>query len=420
MAEVIHDVACTACGCVCDDLTLHIADNQIGAVERGCALGEQWFLRQCKPCNESVQVGGKPADFDVAVERAAEILSESRSPLIYGLSRSSTPGQRAACQLADQLGATIATDASECDVASTLAMQTVGQSTATLGEVRNRADVVVYWGSDPLESHPRHIERFVDAPGMLVPNGRSDRHLVVVDTKQTETAKIADQFLRVPPGSQVDVLRALHAALKGVELHENSIGDVPSDEILNFAARLKAGRYVAMFFGSGIACGEFPQASIEALFSLAKELNNHTRCVVQQMGMPSADNVLCWQTGYPLGVNFSLGYPRYNPSEFNANSLLEAGEVDSVVIVGSKGLCDLSKTAQEKLLQMPTIVLDSPGDELHIKPAVRFTTAVYGIHQPGTAYRMDNVPIPLRVVLDTSLPSDEEVLNAIGRSLVSQ
>jgi GNAT superfamily N-acetyltransferase len=30
--------------------------------------------------------------------------------------------------------------------------------------------------------------------------------------------------------------------------------------------------------------------------------------------------------------------------------------------------------------------------------AVRFTTAVYGVHRPGTAYRMDEVPLPLRVL----------------------
>ena len=67
-----------------------------------------------------------------------------------------------------------------------MAVQAVGESTATLGEIKNRSDLVVYWGSDPLVSHPRHLERFVDAPGMFVPAGRRDRHLVVVDVTETE------------------------------------------------------------------------------------------------------------------------------------------------------------------------------------------------------------------------------------------
>jgi hypothetical protein len=36
---------------------------------------------------------------------------------------------------------------------------------------------------------------------------------------------------------------------------------------------------------------------------------------------------------------------------------------------------------------------------------VRFTTAVYGIHRPGTAYRRDERPIPLRAFLPTGYPS---------------
>ncbi len=42
---------------------------------------------------------------------------------------------------------------------------------------------------------------------------------------------------------------------------------------------------------------------------------------------------------------------------------------------------------------------------------VRFTTAVYGVHAAGTVYRMDEVPIPLRPLLPSPFPTDEEVLS---------
>jgi formylmethanofuran dehydrogenase subunit B len=48
---------------------------------------------------------------------------------------------------------------------------------------------------------------------------------------------------------------------------------------------------------------------------------------------------------------------------------------------------------------------------------VKFTTAVYGIHLAGTAYRMDEVPIPLRQVLPGNLPSDASILRAIRDQL---
>jgi formylmethanofuran dehydrogenase subunit B len=48
---------------------------------------------------------------------------------------------------------------------------------------------------------------------------------------------------------------------------------------------------------------------------------------------------------------------------------------------------------------------------------VQFTTAIYGIHAPGTAYRMDEVPIPLRRLIPSSYPSDDEILDAIAACL---
>ena len=44
---------------------------------------------------------------------------------------------------------------------------------------------------------------------------------------------------------------------------------------------------------------------------------------------------------------------------------------------------------------------------------------MYGIHRPGTAYRLDEVPIPLRVLLPTDYPDDAEVLAAVMAALGS-
>ena len=56
------------------------------------------------------------------------------------------------------------------------------------------------------------------------------------------------------------------------------------------------------------------------------------------------------------------------------------------------------------------IGLNSPG-------VVRFNTAIYGLHAPGTAYLLDDVPIPLRAVLPTNLPTAAGVLDRIHAAL---
>ncbi|NOY40979.1 MAG: formylmethanofuran dehydrogenase subunit B [Planctomycetes bacterium] len=421
MTQVFEDVACTVCGCLCDDLTIRIDDGRVASAEGACALSEPWLLTQSTAEGFSAQIGNAPVGQSEAVAEAAKILGASRAPLVYGLSTSSTPGQRAACRLADQLGATIDTTASTCHAPSILAVQAVGESTSSLGEVRNRADVVVYWGSNPLKSHPRHLERYVESPGMFVPGGRSDRQLIVVDVQRTATADVADQFVEVTAGSDFDVLWALRSILKGVELKEQSVGGVLREELLSLAETFRSCRYGAMFFGLGLTRHGVPQANVEALLRLVTDLNHHTRFIARRMRIPGdvagADSVLCWQTGFPFSVNLSRGYPRYNPGEYTANNLLEQNEVDCVVLVGSEGVEKLSPLARQHLAQIPTIVLDNPGVECALAATVHFTTAIYGIHRAGTAYRMDEVPIPLRGILESPLPSDDEILKALSAAL---
>ena len=129
--------------------------------------------------------------------------------------------------------------------------------------------------------------------------------------------------------------------------------------------------------------------------------------------------VLAWQTGYPFAVNLARGYPRYNPGEYSAQDVLERREVDACVLVGSHGIQRLSAAARSYLQEIPTIVLDSPVADALIRPTVRFTTAIYGIHAAGTAYRMDEVPLPLKAFLPSVFPTDADVLTKI-RSLIQK
>jgi len=94
------DVACTVCGCVCDDLSLHFQGGQIVRVERACVLAEPWFAALAQAAPPAAFLGMQVATHEQAITAAVEILSHSQAPLIYGLSRSSTPGQRAAVELA--------------------------------------------------------------------------------------------------------------------------------------------------------------------------------------------------------------------------------------------------------------------------------------------------------------------------------
>lgn len=416
--ELFEHIACTVCGCVCDDLKITVDVGRVSKCEGACRLAEPWFLAQESRQPPPSVVNGQPVPLQTAVAQAAAILRTASSPLIYGLSRSSSDGQRAAIALGERLGATIDTTASLCHAPSVMALQEVGESTCTLGEVKNRADLVIYWGSNPVESHPRHLERYALLPqGRYVPRGRVDRTLVVADVKQTVTSEEADLFLPIEPGKDFEVLTTLHSLVRGLPVEEGSATGAPLYLLQDLANRMKACRYGIVFFGLGLSMSGPGEHNVKALLLLVRDLNEYTRFCARRMRVPGdvtgADTVLIWQTGYPFSVNFARGYPRYNPGEFSAQGMLERGDVDACLLVGSEGILRFSERAVAHLRQIPTIVLDYPTVDPLIDPAIRFTTAVYGIHRPGTAYRMDGVPIPLRAFLPTVYPSDAEVLKMI-------
>jgi formylmethanofuran dehydrogenase subunit B len=409
---------------VCDDLAVTVADERVAEVRGACRLADPWFRAQNTTFPPAALIDNQACDPEAAFARAAEGLRGARYPLIYGLSRSTTEGQRAACALADRLGATIDTTASTGHAPSILALQQVGESTCTLGEVKNRADLVVFWGSDPVATHPRHLERYsVDPVGRWVPNGRAGRKLVVVDEQETETAKLADLFVRVPQEQNWEALWELRLRCReretGPRADARPSADAFSPLLLKLAELIRAAKCGVFFFGGGLTRGRLAHRAVEALLQLVTDLNDRGRFYARRMrrygDVAGADSVLVWQTGYPFGVNLSRGHPRYNPGEFTGPEMLARGEPDACILVGSETVADFPPEALAHLRRIPVIALDPPGAEPPVPAQVRFTTAVYGVHKPGTAYRMDEVPVPLRVLLPTDYPSDADVLNELLR-----
>jgi formylmethanofuran dehydrogenase subunit B len=400
-----------------------VEEGRVSKCEGACRLAEPWFLGQESLRPPVALIKGQPASLETAVVRAADLLQVASSPLIYGLSRSSTEGQRAAVSLAERIGATIDTTASLCHAPSVMALQEVGECTCTLGEVKNRADLVIFWGSNPVESHPRHFERYSLLPqGRFIPGGRADRTLVVADVKPTATTEVADYFLPIEPGKDFEALTTLRNLVRGVPVEASSSTGAPLRQLQDLAERMKACRYGVVFFGLGLSMTGWGHQNVAALLLLVRDLNDFTRFSARRMRVPGdvtgAVMVLAWQTGYPFSVNLARGYPRYNPGKFSAQGMLESEDADVCLLVGSEGVTRFSEMAVAHLRRIPTIALDYPTVESLIAPTIRITTAVYGVHRPGTAYRMDGIPIPLRAFLPTDYPSDCDVLKMIEDQFV--
>ena len=424
--RIVENATCTFCGCVCDDqiLTVNDAEKRITKVKNTCALGRAWFTEHTIEDRPMALIDGEEATTEAAVEAAARILAEAKFPITYGLSDTTSEAQREAVAISDMIGGCIDTTTSVCHGPSGIAFEGVGESTMTLGEVKNRADLIVFWGGNPAESHPRLFGRYALTPkGMFTPNGRKDRTAVLVDVRRTKSAQVADIFLQVKPGKDFELLWALRALVKGRKVGPEiaQVTGVPLAALEDLVERMKSCNYGVLLFGMGLTMTRGRHFNSGALLALANDLNEFTHFVAKPVrghgNVTGADNVVSWQTGFPFGVNFSRGYPRFNPGEFTTVDLLAKGDVDAAMIVASDPASNFPKAAVERMKEIPVIVLDPKETVTSRLAKVAFTTATYGINVPGTVYRMDDVAIGLRPAFESPYPSDLEILSAIKARL---
>ncbi len=266
----------------------------------------------------------------------------------------------------------------------------------------------------------RHFSRYSAlARGLFTSTGRQGKKIVVIDIRPTPTARAADTFLQVQAGRDFEALTILRALVKGLPLNgpgkgTGSIAGIPLAAWGELAQLMKTCQYGVVFFGIGLTMSRGRELNTELLLTLVQELNEYTRFYAIPMrghgNVTGSNHVLTWQTGYPFAVNLSRGYPRYNPGEFSVVDMLGRREVDAALIVATDPGAHLPGAAVEYLRRIPTVVLEPHRNLTTPWARVVIPVSPAGVGVTGTFYRMDNVPLHLKKLVDYPSPSDEEVL----------
>ena len=420
----IENVTCLGCGCACDDIGVVVDDVRIRDTPNACALGAQWFGDGRAP--SLARVNGRDATVDDAVGAAVSSLEGSDRPLVYLAPGISCEAQRAAVAVADLLGSRLDSVSSGTSLPPVLSAQERGFASATFGEIRNRADVVVFWAIDIDGRYPRFASRYAPDPdGTHVSGGRRSRSVVAVDVGGATSARDADRRFKLAPDDELATITAVRGLVLGgaraADPHTSDSGPgwVAAREL---APMLLAARYVALVYDAELddrAARSLQR--FDALGSLAQTLNEHTRCagVALRAGgnRSGADSVLTSQTGFPLAVNFAHGFPHYDPHGGAALSVLRRGEVDMVLVVGDVSL--VPSAVANALDTIRCVVIGPRATEAPLgSDSVLIDTGVAGIHSGGTALRADDVPLVLRPPMLGPPPADS-IVAALAHALAT-
>ncbi len=464
---MVTGVSCPICGSFCDDLEVVVEDNRVIHVKNGCAMGEAKFLNyaQHRATTPLMRQGTRlvAVSVDDAIQRSADILVNATYPILYGWSNASCEAIKTGITLAEAVGGVIDNTTTICHGPSIMSIQDVGIASSTLGQLRHRADLVIYWGSDPWSAHPRHVERYTaftdgrfqtsewrdyvtkssatqthkrvqrtadllaksgeppltEAPSLSLTAPKAGRTLIVVDVRRTRSADVADYFLQVEPGKDYELLQALRLLIRHEELEVDEVAGVPVSLLEDFADLLIECDFGVLFFGVGLTMSAGKHRNIDAALSLVRDLNQRTKFLIMPMrghfNVTGANTVFTWQTGYPYAVDFSHGYPYYNPGETSVIDVLRRGESDASLIVASDPVAHFPQAAVRHLVKTPLIVIDPLETPTSLMADIFIPSAFVGIEVEGTAYRMDHVPLPLKKVVapPKGILSDEVILETI-------
>ena len=468
---IIKSVTCPICGCLCDDIEVTVENNEVVKMKNGCAVCEAKFLGykgEHRIHTPLIRKDGKlvPVSMDEAVRAAAEVLANANYPILYGWSSTSSEAQRVGVELAEEVGGVLDNTAVVCHGPSILGVQEVGIPTCTLGQIRHRADLIIYWGCDPWSAHPRHLERYTSftegrfeksewksymqklksqagkkklesaarsslgqaklpkpqacyVGGVPPAMSKGGRKLIVIDVRKTMSAEMADYFIQVEPNKDYELMQAIRALVKDKELDVDSVADVPVEYLEEVTDALVNCEFGVIFFGMGLTqtAGKF--RNIEVAISLIRDLNMRTKFAIMPMrghfNVTGANVVSAWQSGYPYGVDFSLGYPRYNPGETTCMDVLLRDELDASLVIAADPGANFPKNAVQNMVKHPLIVIDPHMNATAMLGDIVFPAAFVGIEVDGTAYRMDSVPLPLHKVVEppAGVLPDEEILRKI-------
>ncbi len=388
--QVFRSVTCLGCGCGCDDLEVRVRDGRISAISPPCPVAMRWFGDGTAP--GEILVNGKAESLERAIEAAAVLLRGAARPLVLLAPALSSQAQRTAIALADVLRADIDGPTSDAAAAGVLAAQRRGRAAATLGEIKNRADVVLFWAVDPTERYPRYLERYAAAESSTHAGRRT---LLSVSIGSGRGPGKADLTAEFSPEREADALAVIRAVVRGQQFP-----DLPEElrPAVLLAEHLLGGRYVALVHEAEPGKNPADDQRTESLLALAQLLNGPTRAAVSSLraggNRSGAEAALTWQTGYPMRVSFHDGHPRYRPGRSGLDRL-RSGGADAVLVAGSAAALGDGALPFDGV---PSVVVGPRASET-AGVRVAIDTGVAGIHEGGIGYRMDDVPLPLSPVL---------------------
>ncbi|MFY1113219.1 MAG: formylmethanofuran dehydrogenase subunit B, partial [Methanosarcinaceae archaeon] len=135
----------------------------------------------------------------------------------------------------------------------------------------------------------------------------------------------------------------------------------------------------------------------EIAMNLVKELNNYTKFTLGALrghcNVAGFNQIASYLYGYPFGLDFMRGHPRYNPGEFTTVDLLREKDVDAALVMCADLVCHIPADCASYLAEIPMVCLDIAPCPTTVASDVVLPGVIDAMECDGTFYRLDDVAV---------------------------
>ena len=420
---------CSGCSLLCDDIIIKSDGLFIDKVIGACLKGKERFDQvsaQNRITSPMIRKNNEliNASWEEALAKTVEIIKNSSAPLLYGFSNVTCEAQRAGMDLAREINGFIDSNASICQGKILNKAKSQGINLTTITEIINKVDLIILWGANPAETIPRLLNKVLFSRGKFRMTGREIKTLVIIDPVKTASFRVMgvrDLALIIEPDKDIELIQMLKEECCSADsIPSGGVAGIDKNDLKRLLLHLTGAENGVIILGQGVIQPHADYDLIDELLDLLQLINTRQvkgRISLLLLGghfnMAGFDHVAL--SSYGVSGKLQFESKKLVKSEDTIISKINKENFDCSIIVGTDPISHLPHSLSSKLAKKPLILIDNHNSATSRIADVVLPTAITGIESSGLAYRIDQVPVELKKILNppNNIPSDEELLNQL-------
>ena len=397
---------CPFCSLLCDDVQLEIKKNSFKPVNSGCSLLVSSLKKKIN--DQFSRVNGKKTNISEAITELSLMIKESKSTLFTGMA-TDIKGTKAALNIIDKYKCIVDHFSGDSYSKNLKSMQETGGFFLTLSELKNRADTIIIFQSTG-EELPRLFEKYIFPKKTI--NNLKKRKVIFIGTKVPKffykNKKIINfEFIKL---DSINLLNFLSSIRNSINFETKEAKD---KRILYLLDILKKTNYGSILWNASEFQNDIGDVIINEINLLIQDLNKFTR--FSGLSLSASDHVLTvnevllWQTGFPIRTSFANGFPTHDTNQFSTKKLIDNKEIDLVVWINSFN--EKSIVINKKI---KNVLIGIPSHPQKNNVDIFIPVGTPGLDHNSHLLRVDKVvSMPLKKIRNISLPSVDQILNKV-------